>query len=48
MEELLAQITSSEAKVLLVHNALTESQRKVLAEVTGCTVLSFTDDFVAC
>ena len=44
VEELVAQITACGANVLLVHNALTEGQRTVLAELTGCTVLSFLDD----
>ncbi|RBP46419.1 putative GTPase [Roseimicrobium gellanilyticum] len=47
VEELVSQINASEAEVLLVHNALTDGQKRALSELTECTVLSFTDDFAA-
>lgn len=43
LEELVALVEATDAKVLIIYNAATESQRKSLAERTGCRVYSFPD-----
>jgi 50S ribosomal subunit-associated GTPase HflX len=44
LEELVSQARSSDADLLFIHNSLTNAQRKALAELTDCRVLSFQDD----
>lgn len=41
LQELATQTRSSAAEILLIYNSLTDGQRKALAELTGCKVVSF-------
>jgi len=44
LEELVSQARSSNADLLLIYDSLTNGQRKALAELTDCRVVSYQDD----
>src|SRR5262249_12603937 len=44
LQELISLAESSDADLLLIYNSLTNGQRRALAELTECKVLSFQDD----